>query len=76
MKLEELKQAFEILKKQGHSEEEIIKSFAKMYLNGQFTLDQFKAVISALGVSTLPGFNDLNEKEMVKHLAKYWKVKK
>lgn len=66
MKLEEMKKAFDELKKEGYDEYDILGTFYEKFVNGEIDINQFEAVASLLGMSLTDEFKNLSEEEQKK----------
>lgn len=60
---EELNKAIEQLKAEGHSEEEILGGFYKMFQNDQLTLDELDGIVNAMGYHLTDEFKNMSPED-------------
>lgn len=60
---EELNKAIEQLKAEGHSEEEILGAFYKMFQNDELTLDELDGITNAMGYHLTDEFKSMSSEE-------------
>lgn len=63
MTIEELKEAFESLKKEGYTEEEILKIVYVMYADGKMPLEDLRTMTEALGWEFTEEFEAMSEED-------------
>lgn len=60
---EELKKAIDQLKAEGHSEEEILGSFYKMFQNDELTLDELDGIVNMMGYHLTDEFKGMSPED-------------
>lgn len=63
MTLEELQGALEQLKKEGYTEEDMLKIFYLMYRDGKISLDSLRTITEVLGYEFTEDFENMSEKD-------------
>lgn len=65
---EEVKSAYEELKKEGMSEDDIAMALGKLYENGEISKDELGALLEPLGKQLKPEFKEMGDEEAKKSL--------
>ena len=63
MTVDELKKAIAIIKKEGHSDEEILYSFYRMYQDDKLTLTELDLVVNVMGYHLTNEFLNMSDKD-------------
>ena len=63
MTVEELKQAINQVKAQGHSDEEILGGFYRMYQNNEISLDELDGIVNLMGYHLTDEFLKMSDED-------------
>lgn len=75
MKIEEAKMAINTLKKEGFSDDQIIQSFAMMFINDKINIDILGALMKVLGYELDKEFLSLSTEQQKKSLKKLYGIR-
>ena len=70
MTVKDVLETIEFLKNQGHSEDDIARSFYLMYVDNKINIDQLKALLEVLKYKLPKSFWELSKEEQIKYFIK------
>lgn len=75
MKIEEAKMAINSLKKEGFSDDQIIQSFAMMFINDKININILEVLMNVLGYELDKEFLSLSTEQQKKSLKKIYGIR-
>ncbi len=70
MDIDTLKEVIKQLEAEGHSKEDIMKSFIAMYINDKLNLEQLDAIVNVMGYHLSDKFKKASKDKQIKMIKK------